>query len=42
MKLFKKKKVEIKESPRAYYPDDLEEVTDWENYYGENYGEDWL
>ena len=39
---FRKKKLEAKESKNLqYYFDDLEEI-DWEEYYGENYGESWL
>lgn len=38
--LFKKKTKE-KEVVK-YYSNDLEEIDDWENYYGENYGACWL
>ena len=40
MKLFKKKKEE--KEVIMYYDNDLEEFEDWENYYGNNYGESWL
>lgn len=42
MKLFKRKKKEVVKPIRIYYDNDLIELEDWEVWYEENYGEDWM